>query len=512
MRLAFAFALALASALAACAPGAASPNADTSDPRATPDVSLHYSAGSRIRPRWRTTSGGRELVALHDDVLDADCRFVQTAKGLRCVPDPDSKDGLSFRDTATTFRDAACTQAVATGPEGARPRFVVAREYMTSLCPASPVRVYRVATTDIVGALYHRFVPADKCGAQVDRAAEGIAVASVGAEITSDLAIGRFRIAAQGEDEGGAGLTAVYVETDDGAILFDHWVDPALHASCSFSLAADGVTRCLPDGPRALTFADRLCDRPAVATRCAAPLFLLQPDLACGERLHVFRATPSKLGGVFSSDGSACVAVPAKAGATTYGSAGEVKVTDFVAAPRVRGTGGAAARLHPNELAVGALRARVPTAPWHDTTLDVDCAFVPAVDGVTRCLPLTQVERVDAFSDPECSTASTAVYAPAWSAAACASASPALRPDLRYSASPVYPDPATAAALLFSHWKPMPALRTRVEELGHWPVTTALYLRAGARCEPMPMAELLRLRTPVREVPPATFEPVADTP
>lgn len=511
-----ALALALTSAFAACAPAATSPNADStsSDPRSTPDVSLHYSAGTRIRPRWRTTSGGnREFIALHDDVLDVDCRFVATSKGIRCVPDPDANEGVSFQDTATTFRDAACTQPVAVGPEGARPRFVVARDYATSLCKGSAVRVYRVATTDVVPALYHRFFPGDKCGVQIDRAPEGIAVASVGAEITTELALGLFRTAELGENEGGVGLAAAYVESHDGAIAFDHWVDSARHVSCSLLLATDGATRCLPDAPRAVAFADKGCDVPAVATRCPAPVFLLQPDPACGERLHVLRAGPAKPGGTFSREPHECVALARKAGATTYGSLGEVRVTDFVAATSVRSGGGAAARLRPNEFALGALRARSSSgAPWHDTSLDIDCAFAHAADGVTRCLPLPQVERIDAFSDPECTIASKPVYLPGWSASACASAGAARPPDLRYSAIPVYPDASTAASLLFSHWQPRPALRSRVEELGHWPPTTLLYLRDGDRCEPMPTPDLLRLRTPLREVPPATFEPAREMP
>ena len=40
---------------------------------------------------------------------------------------------------------------------------------------------------------------------------------------------------------------------------------------------------------------------------------------------------------------------------------------------------------------------------WHDSMLNVDCAFYPASDGTTRCMPAGTTVSASVFSDPGCS-------------------------------------------------------------------------------------------------------------
>jgi len=510
--------LVFACSFAACGPRSA-PSASPADPKAAfdfgaeRDVSLHYRAGKRIRPRWRVTNdGARELVALHDVVLDLDCKFTPTVSGLRCVPDPDGDDGLSFQDLSSSFRDEACTQPVAWAGDLSRRKFIVARDESQSECPGAPVRVYRAATIDVVTTVYL----GRKGGSRGSRVSSegGFGVATLGAEITSQLATGNLRVVRSSTDR--AGIAVAYVESDDGAIAFDHWVDTRHDARCTFRTAADGVARCLPDGPPTVFFADEACEVPSVSTLCSPPRFFLRLRSDCSDRFDVLRGGPPTTQREFVADGEECSkAFLTTKGAITYSSTGEISASSLVGidrSPRAS-SGHGATRLRANDVAVGALRMRSPREmPWHDTKLDVDCEFKLAADGVMRCLPdIWLPVSVNAFTDPACSAEAKELYAPHEPPRMCEPTGGArsIPAEARYRTSAILPKPPAAPRMHAQD--DVRDVRFRVEELAPRPSATPLYVPDGRRCTAVPAAELLRVRASVRELAPATFEASCET-
>lgn len=483
----------------------------------TPNVSQHYRAGQRIRPRWRVTPDGvRELVALHDHVLDLDCKFVPTVSGLRCVPDPEAEDGFSFTDTLLTYTDRECTHRVAWAVDLAHRRFVVAREFVRSECPGTPVRVYRAESPAAVTELFHRSPTTGKCGGRVS-ASDGFGVANVGVEITEELARGRLRVVTPAASDG-RGIAVAYVESDDGAIAFDHWVDPRHDTRCSFRMAADGIVRCLPDAPVSVHFADGTCDAPGVSTQCVSPRFMLRRRDDCSDRIGVFRAGPQVPTRAFLryDSGECSETVLHTAGEMTYPSAGEVAATEFVAldaATRAPARGGGK-RLRANDVSVGAFQMTSATEmPWHDTKLDVDCLFTRAADGVLRCLPdRWLVIGATAFTDAECNVEAKGAYVRYTPSKTCGApaASRSVAAAVRYLTTPIFPEAPPGESPLGVHTH-VSDVRFCVEELGPWPAARPLYVRDGKRCTPMPAADRLGIQTTIGEVAPAAFEGSRET-
>ena len=69
----------------------------------------------------------------------------------------------------------------------------------------------------------------------------------------------------------GSRLRARVQQAEGGATLFSGWTDTALEISCSFALASDNVTRCLPLRGRGDTYADPSCSQPVYILRTWAP-------------------------------------------------------------------------------------------------------------------------------------------------------------------------------------------------------------------------------------------------
>lgn len=377
-------------------PGAGSPGARRSspfDPRTAPDVTLHYRAGTRLKPRWHVTQdGARELIGVRDTQLGIDCIFLPTSDGLRCVPDP-SADG-ALTDEGASFRDASCREQAAWGFGAAEPKFIVAHRYLETDCPEAERRVYRAENARRVTTLYHRYA-SETCGGKTS-ISDGISTATRGVDITAMLVRGRRFVVGDGSRDSG-GLAFAYIEADDGAVVFDSLVDPTLDAPCSFAVAADGAVRCLPHGAHTTFFFDHTCTSPGATTRCAPPRFIVESDAKCSERTHVLRVGASRPGSYWLKSDIDCIQQSINStGTTTYAAAAEIAPAQLTAATSVKDASNR--RLRANAVAVGSYRAlsASASAPWRDSKLDVDCRFAPAADGGERCLPWTSAVYVDA--------------------------------------------------------------------------------------------------------------------
>lgn len=479
--------------------GPASPSARRPipfDARATPHVALHYRAGTRLRPRWRVTrDGARELLGIRDTKLGIDCKFLPTPDGLRCVPDPALDETL--RDTATSFRDAECKEPAAWGIGRTEPAFIVAHDYMQTDCPEAEMRVYRAENARRVTTLHSRYFD-QSCGGRVSLSG-GISTATRGPELTALLVRGKRVVVGDGSGDFG-GLAVGYVEAEDGAVVFDSWVDPRLDAPCSFALAGDGAIRCLPRGAPTTLFFDDTCTAAGATTRCAPPRFVLEPDARCATRTRARRVGKSRPGSYWLKNDIDCIQQTIDArGTTTYAPAAEIAPAQLTAAASM--TDASSRRLHANTVAVGAYREIFAPkwARWHDAKLDVDCSFELAADGVERCLPWAWVSHVQGFSDPQCTSESRPVYVgdPVEDACAPTAATPAPAPRfIRLPADRSEP----------SMLGPEPPPRIRVDELGPWPSGVPLYVRRNRACIAVTATEVATMRTPIAEVAPAVFE------
>lgn len=461
-----------------------------------PDVALHYRAGARLRPRWNTTpDGARELLGIRDTKLGIDCKFLPTPDGLRCVPDPAADETLS--DTDTSFRDDACSEPAAWGVGAAEPKYIVAHAYLKSDCAEAEMSVYRAVNPRRVTVLHSRYSGERRCTGKVT-IGSGIATAQRGSEITSLLVRGRrFVVGRDARDFGGLAIS--YIEAEDGAVVFDSWVDPTLDAPCTFSTAADGVVRCLPVGASTTLFFDDSCTSAGATTRCARPSFISASDAKCSERTHVHRVGASRPGSYWLKNDIDCIQQTINATATTtYALGPEIAPAQLTAAARSKDSSNH--RLRTNGVTVGAYRTRsgADSAPWHDAKLDVDCRFAPAADGVERCLPWTAVAGVEGFSDPGCTSESRRAYSgiPEHDCASKPAAAPPLPRYLRSAAN--RGETSTS--------DPEPPLRVRVDELGPWPENVPLYVRKGRACIAVSASELASMRTVIGEVAPTAFE------
>lgn len=459
--------------------------------RVVRDVALHHRSGARLRTRWRVAEGGaRERLGLHDTKLGVDCTFLPTARGLRCVPDPEELSQLTY--SGDSFRDDACSTLVAVGAGDVPSKFITMRGTTKSECKEAPLRVFEAENPQRVTRIYGRFSRGD-CHRAVETA-EGIETARVGREVTAEFVTATRVVVGYGEGR----LRAAYFEASDGAVAFSEWLDPSFDAACTITLAADGEARCVPDGLRLRDlFADSDCKKPGMSTACVAPRFMTKDDARCPTRTHVFHTGSSTPGDYFMRGGVECFQQTLSSrGKTTYSPGKEIDPAFLVATPRVDDRS-PEARLRRNLVAVGELRATAPGhEPWHDTKLGVDCHFWPATDGVVRCLPSTGATTpVEAFEDAECARPSKPVYTAPTTRSGCSREAPS---PPRYALAPAHVGDPTM--LVERHY------RARVNQLEPWPTETPIYVRQQHGCARMPIDEVAGLLVEGAEIPPTAFE------
>lgn len=126
--------------------------------------------------------------------------------------------------------------------------------------------------------------------------------------------------------------------TPDGAKMSAGAHDTALGVDCTFAVAGDGVTRCLPNGPFFVTntyFADSACTVPvAGGSSCDAPLYIrgIPSTASCpagGSRVY---AVGAKFPQAYLKAGAQCTLLSTPAGTAYYAVGAEVAATDFQSA------------------------------------------------------------------------------------------------------------------------------------------------------------------------------------
>lgn len=140
----------------------------------------------------------------------------------------------------------------------------------------------------------------------------------------------------------GSRLKPKYRAGEDGSKEFiaNQWWDSQRSEDCSFQLAADGQTRCLPSGADFRYFSDAQCSQPMVLMQgsCSAPKYATSATAAaCGldpSATHVFQlgaaTNPTQ---IYAQAGGSCYAVGQAASDWQYFTVGaEIPANSFVAA------------------------------------------------------------------------------------------------------------------------------------------------------------------------------------
>lgn len=115
------------------------------------------------------------------------------------------------------------------------------------------------------------------------------------------------------ETESGSRLKVMTHVGSDGSRFPGGWFDSELNTECSWSTAADGSRRCLPNGLTATYYSDAACTALlALQDPCGAKQFavVLDTAAACGARRHIFplaaQAFPVN---VWTKSGNSCFGV-----------------------------------------------------------------------------------------------------------------------------------------------------------------------------------------------------------
>lgn len=93
--------------------------------------------------------------------------------------------------------------------------------------------------------------------------------------------------------ESGSRLKARTLVGDDGSRSPSGWFDSELSIECSFRKAADGETRCLPNGNQVVYFSDGACQVPIVVSACPPGAHVLLIEDACSGAARVFPVSGS---------------------------------------------------------------------------------------------------------------------------------------------------------------------------------------------------------------------------
>ena len=152
----------------------------------------------------------------------------------------------------------------------------------------------------------------------------------------------------------------------------------------------------------------------------------------------------------FMSRASAMAAILAAAGVSVAAASCSSSSAGAPATPTSDGGTDASAEALPDYRSGTRLRARLLTAEggsalfkgWHDKDLDFDCAFGPAEDSMTRCLP--QSRSLNDFADAACANrvvaASPGCVPPKFVSAlgTCSTGAPVFRVGAKLAAATIY--------------------------------------------------------------------------
>jgi hypothetical protein len=366
------------------------PDADNG-PLSDDEQPLLSVGGSRLKTYRFEAEGASVGSGWFDNQLGQRCNFGRDTQGqLRCFP----SDRAIV--TAIQYSDPACTvQAVVLPRNSCAPPTFLLREY-ADVCPLGN-RLFRRGM-ELPGAAPLYTTGADGGCIPAPARAPDRAAFAIGEEIPAgDLVLGRLRQAPSPFR-----LVAVMLETDDGARTAFALHDTAGDFDCGLATATDGVLRCLPLSPAAVStslFSDAACAMPAAAGGSPACSEIAHARRAiaatCPPQVAVF-AGGSRASGLFTRTAGACR--PATGAGYTLGP--QLAPESFAPGGTGLSPGPGRLRMRVSRSAVGAQR----TGIIQDTELQIDCAAQVAADGTTRCLPSDTADASNHFADATCST------------------------------------------------------------------------------------------------------------
>ena len=147
---------------------------------------------------------------------------------------------------------------------------------------------------------------------------------------------------AHADPAAGSRLKPKYRVGEDGAkeYLAGLWFDSQRNEDCSFAIAGDGKTRCLPQGTEFRYYADASCETPMVLLQnaCSPPKYAVSSiEAACGldpSAMRVYAVDqPTTPAMIYGKQGASCFAIGPSASDYQYFTVGaEVPASAFVAA------------------------------------------------------------------------------------------------------------------------------------------------------------------------------------
>jgi hypothetical protein len=137
--------------------------------------------------------------------------------------------------------------------------------------------------------------------------------------------------------ENGARLRARNWHAEDGASQFIGWRDTQQNIDCSFFLAEDGHTRCLPSTFASLFYADPSCTTPILVFLCATgagqATVPIPGATSCeSTEYRAYDVGPLTTPALIYSNPPACTAVQTPSSFFVYSTAGAEPPTAYVAA------------------------------------------------------------------------------------------------------------------------------------------------------------------------------------
>jgi hypothetical protein len=216
--------------------------------------------GSVAETVLSATDGARQHLGFRSETLGADCTFQIMADGeTRCLPEG--------RTGPVMYSDSACTTASfvidyeSSGSCTERTKFWLARQPATASCRAVRAVYSLRASTGSSSEDAYSEGDAEADGSSTCNSNESGQYGgrrAIDADLTSSLAIAK-RIGS-----GSGRLVPALIAQPGTSSLVRGWHDNERNVDCSFTLASDGKTRCLPAGGFAtIFFTDTACKSPS---------------------------------------------------------------------------------------------------------------------------------------------------------------------------------------------------------------------------------------------------------
>ncbi|AGC44375.1 hypothetical protein MYSTI_03059 [Myxococcus stipitatus DSM 14675] len=361
-----------------------------------------YKSGSRLKAQVTTTADGlrwpTEGFLWFDTTLNQPCYWEESGGGgaVSCIPRemnsiPPGKGGF--------YADAGCTEGLILRSELLPPGTHFARK--GAACGEYP-RYH--AMGELVSRTTAYFHDGTTCSeVPVSPASK---VYRVGAGVTA----GTFARGTLKERTKDSGISAHFIDGEDGSAQFVHLRDVARDTACGNHWASDGKRRCLPVGPTTahgqLAFAavNPTCTEAAYSATCVArPRFavtLSQSSCAPASTVHEAGVEVTQ---VYSAAGAGvCQPLTMVPPDTRFFQAGApIPASSFVELKEVDlKTHG---RLKVRGMAAGDA-VRIPVGV-HDTELDTDCRFLEDASRKLRCFPLSNLSsNQNLFADSACTS------------------------------------------------------------------------------------------------------------